>query len=153
MSTAAGTARHGTLVLEVGEPNARNGTSMNELKWITFVIGTTPDPALSPNSRVHWRKKHLAAKEQRAVAFSSVVNERKIFPSHDGRDIYVRYEVEWAGRRRRMDDDNLIAALKPMRDGVADALGGDDKLWITQRVTQTTGNDEPLTRIHLAIGD
>lgn len=124
----------------------------DELKWITFSIGMTPDQALSPNSRVHWRTRHLASKQQRLIAFSSVAHDEKISDVRTDGDIYVEYEVQWAGRRRRMDDDNLIAALKPIRDGVADALGGDDKLWITRKVTQTTGHKEPLTRIRLGFG-
>jgi len=52
-----------------------------------------------------------------------------------------------------MDDDNLIAALKSMRDGIADVLGGDDARWITTEVTQTTNNTTATTVVHLALGD
>lgn len=33
---------------------------------------------------------------------------------------------------RRRDDDNLVAAFKSGRDGIADALGVDDSQFVTQ---------------------
>lgn len=45
--------------------------------------------------------------------------------------VAVRIDVNrsraWSARN--LDDDNLIAGLKGARDGIADALGTDDRLW------------------------
>lgn len=113
----------------------------------------TPDPALSPNARVHWGKKHAAAKSQRAAG-RTAARSSVFHPSlTTATTIWVAYDVHWSGRRRRMDDDNLIAALKPIRDGIAETLKGDDAQWITLRVTQTTGNTNGTIVVHLAAGD
>jgi hypothetical protein len=50
-------------------------------------------------------------------------------------------EVEWPPRRRRWDEDNIVAALKPVRDGIAAALwGGEDKHVKVGRISQTSGS-------------
>ena len=43
---------------------------------------------------------------------------------------HVILDVEWrlGFRRRALDDDNAIAMLKPARDGIAEALGIDDRV-------------------------
>ena len=127
---------------------------MNDaLAWTTFEIGMTPDPALSPNARVHWHKKHNASKQARAAARLAAASPLSHIEFTPGSTILLRWEVHWSGRRKRMDDDNLIAALKSMRDGIADILGGDDARWITTEVTQTTNNTTGTTVVHLALGD
>lgn len=46
--------------------------------------------------------------------------------------VYVSYTEVLGPRCRAMDDDNLIAAMKPYRDGIALALGINDKRMRTQ---------------------
>lgn len=74
------------------------------------------------NQREHWAKKAKRAKEQRLVA--------KVFlgpipgvglVSRDGFDVLVTRVAP-----RKLDDDNLRAAAKSVRDGVADWIGIDD---------------------------
>lgn len=125
---------------------------MSENGWTTYTIPTTPDRALSPNSRVHWRAKHSASRAQRNIAALAVAHSGVEFTPVEGRSILVEYDVRWGRRRKKMDDDNLIAALKPMRDGIADALGVDDARWITMRVTQSTGHDQGEVVVRLAVG-
>lgn len=83
-----------------------------------------PSSALSPNARGHWSKKAKAAKAYRQACWA--------ITKQSG------FDVDWAGDaylwltfippdRRARDDDNLVAAFKSGRDGVADALGIDDK--------------------------
>lgn len=45
----------------------------------------------------------------------------------------VRYTEVLGPRQRAMDDDNLIGAMKPYRDGIALALGINDKRMVTHK--------------------
>lgn len=83
-----------------------------------------PNKVLSPNARVHWAVKSRAAKEARKAAHLCTLASK--------------VKVDWEGEihlwvtfcppdRRARDDDNLIAAFKSARDGIADALGVNDK--------------------------
>jgi len=74
-----------------------------------------------PNARGHWAKRAARARSQRtkarqsaqaaaqAVGLPAVVRLTRFAPSNG------------------LDDDNLRGALKAVRDGVADALGIDDR--------------------------
>jgi hypothetical protein len=121
--------------------------------WTTYTIPSTPDPALSPNSRKHWHAKHRASKQARELARITVFSQNIHYDLTENSRILIRWEVHWSGRRKRMDDDNLIASLKPFRDGISDAIGGNDAQWITTEVTQTTGNTTGTTVVHLQRGD
>lgn len=51
--------------------------------------------------------------------------------------------IEWPKGRKRLDDDNAKASLKPVIDGVSDALwGGQDRHVELGTVTQTRGPGE-----------
>lgn len=95
-----------------------------------------PSSALSPNDRGHWSKKAKAAKAYRANCFWLTKA--------------AGIEIDWEGEahlwmtffppdRRARDDDNLIASFKSGRDGMATALGIDDKRfrihpWVSDEV-------------------
>lgn len=83
-----------------------------------------PPKELSPNARVHWAVKNRAVKLYREYCawLTKAAGVR----------------VDWEGTvhawitffppdRRHRDDDNLVAAFKAGRDGIADALVVDDK--------------------------
>ena len=72
------------------------------------------------NAHVHWR--HLAekAKTQRGAAKMALAQSR-LEPG--GRAIVRLVRIS----PRELDGDNLANALKAVRDGVADALGVDDR--------------------------
>jgi crossover junction endodeoxyribonuclease RusA len=87
---------------------------------------TLPWPAkeLSPNARVHWSIKAKHTKAYREIGFYTAKE--------------AKAKIDWQGTihafitfyppdRRRLDDDNIIARIKAARDGIADALGVDDK--------------------------
>lgn len=98
-----------------------------------------PPRVLSPNARTHWAAKSKAAKAYR--------NACRVLAHEAG----LR-GVEWEGTvhlwitflapdRRHRDDDNPIAAFKSGRDGLADALGIDDKRfrihpWLSDEVVK-----------------
>jgi len=94
--------------------------SVHEL-WLPW-----PPKECNPNARVHWSVKRRAVKAARNEAYILAIAagwNRGEWPEgklHFWIDFYPP-------TRRQPDDDNLLAAFKPCRDGVADALGIDDK--------------------------
>lgn len=115
---------------------------------VKFTIPMMPPRECSANFRGHWRAKARTAKEWRAIAkmytdlfvscpvcYTEV--EDAVVQSNW---VIMDIEVEWCCGRKRMDDDNLIAACKPARDGIADALwGGEDRHVRMGDVTQRRG--------------
>lgn len=87
-----------------------------------------PPKELSPNARVHWSKKSRASRQYRAVCFVRCRQAKLRAPA--GKALLVLEFVP--PNRRRRDDDNLVAAFKSGRDGLADALGIDDSCFVTQ---------------------
>jgi hypothetical protein len=75
------------------------------------------------NSHEHWRKRQKRAKEQRGLA--ELLVSRELAPMRSwfapGRVKLTRVSP------RALDDDNLQSSQKHVRDGVADALGIDDR--------------------------
>lgn len=49
----------------------------------------------------------------------------------NGAKVNISYTEILGPKQRAMDDDNLIAAMKPYRDGIALALGINDKRMVT----------------------
>lgn len=74
------------------------------------------------NVRMHWAAKHRLAKGQRTPVGLVM---RTALAAHPAR---LPLEVTLTRiAPRELDDDNLRGALKSVRDGVADALGLDDR--------------------------
>lgn len=89
-----------------------------------------PDKALSPNARVHWSKRAKAAKSARSAARLLAMAERWSGGGlPEGRlHLWITFHRP---TRRKYDDDNLLARFKPMRDGLAEALGIDDARFVS----------------------
>jgi crossover junction endodeoxyribonuclease RusA len=92
-----------------------------------------PVPRLWPNDRSHRMAKWRSGDEAKRESFWSLRNIiRPGWKAPAGR-FKLTIEAHPAVARER-DDDNLIAACKPHRDGLASALGVDDKLFDLQPV-------------------
>jgi crossover junction endodeoxyribonuclease RusA len=83
-----------------------------------------PPKELSPNARIHWSKKSKAAKAYRASCHL-LTKQSGMAVDWEG-DVHAWIDFYPPDKRHR-DDDNMIAAFKAGRDGMADALGIDDK--------------------------
>lgn len=93
-----------------------------ELPW--------PDKRLSPNARLHWKAKVGPKQSAKIAAGWATVSAKgyhnaKEVLAGDG-PIFLRITFFPPDRRHR-DDDNMIGAFKAARDGIADALGVDDR--------------------------
>lgn len=113
-----------------------------------------PSRELSPNARGHWSHRAGAAKSARAEAYLVAIEagwKRAVLP--EGRlHLWITFHPP---TRRLPDDDNMLARFKPARDGIADALGVDDKVFVShpyvsdeprkggQVVVRITGGPQP----------
>lgn len=110
------------------------------------------------NSHTHWRARQKRAKAQRTAAkllvFRPLVLEMKpkpwtnrIFRSGPSELAYTKSELAYPVivtitriAPRELDDDNLAGSQKHVRDGIADALGVDDRdPRVTWRYAQRKG--------------
>lgn len=101
---------------------------MNEL------ILPWPHKDLSPNGRVHWSAKARAAANARSLA-ATMARYRAQHSGWPGIELpagKLHLHVTFHPPTKRLpDDDNMLARFKPYRDGIADALGIDDKRFIS----------------------
>lgn len=96
------------------------------------VVLPWPDRKLSPNARVHWAVKAAAKKKARRDAAyaaydampSGAREVRQCFAGSKAIGFQVTFYPPDA---RHRDDDNMVGSLKAARDGIADALGVDDR--------------------------
>lgn len=75
------------------------------------------------NSRGHWSKRAKRARQQR----STVALVLRVHLRSSNIALPVSALLTRVAPSTGLDDDNLRAALKAVRDGVADALGLDDR--------------------------
>ena len=88
-----------------------------------------PSRDLHPNARVHWGRKSKAAKAAKReanVLAAAAGWHRETLP--DG-PLHVWIDGYPTDRRRR-DADGLLSSLKPALDGIALALGVDDRRFV-----------------------
>lgn len=94
------------------------------------IVMPWPNPALSPNSRQHFQyvaKLKKAARLQ-AFALAREAGAHKLqFPRGERLMVWI---VGYAQDRRRRDADNLLSSMKGALDGLADALGIDDRRFV-----------------------
>jgi crossover junction endodeoxyribonuclease RusA len=80
------------------------------------VVLPIPNRVLSPNARVHWRRKAKATKAYRKNAY--------LVALHLGEPRWTNARIEldfYFDTNRKRDKDNLLASMKAAMDGFADA--------------------------------
>ena len=83
-----------------------------------------PPSILSPNARAHWTAKNRAVKLYRENC-AWLTRAAGLRADWDG---LVHMAITFfPPDRRHRDDDNMVASFKNGRDGVADALGVNDR--------------------------
>ena len=100
---------------------------------VTFTLAF-PDKVLWPNGRpAHWAEKARAVKSARQSAWAAALAaDVKSLRAGHGYDIAVTVHPK---TRNAIDRDNCVASLKSYLDGLADALGVDDRTFNTPSVT------------------
>lgn len=96
-----------------------------------------PSPSLSPNARVHWSKRARAAADARALAMLAALASgwRPQSVSGDNGRLHLWWDF-YSPTRRYPDDDNMLTRCKAYRDGIADALGIDDRRFVSHPYVQ-----------------
>jgi crossover junction endodeoxyribonuclease RusA len=77
---------------------------------------------------MHWAKKSAIAKQYKQACWALTKEACLVVPDGDRIALWLDF---YPPDRRARDDDNIIAAFKHGRDGVALALGIDDKRFRT----------------------
>jgi len=91
-----------------------------------------PPKELNPNARVHHMVRSTYAKKYRHACGMLIMSQwgglAKSMKVDQHKRLHLWLVFEPPDNRKR-DDDNLIAAFKPGRDGIADALKIDDAVF------------------------
>ena len=98
-----------------------------------------PAHAVSNNGRLHWGAKARLTRELRTWGYQAAIEAVLERPAPSLRRVLKvpgqQFIVDWElAAPTRWDDDNSISACKPLRDGIADALGINDRKITTGRV-------------------
>lgn len=91
-----------------------------------------PDKRMSPNARVHWAVlANVKAKARRDAEYATYaaleggLREARLGLAGEGA---IAFKVTfYPPDKRQRDDDNLVSMVKASRDGIADALGVNDR--------------------------
>lgn len=89
-----------------------------------------PSRDLHPNARVHWARKAKAAKAARQEADVLALAagwQRLGLPATGPLHIWID---GYPADRRRRDADGLLSSMKAALDGIADAIGVDDRRFV-----------------------
>lgn len=97
-----------------------------------------PDKALSSNARVHHMAKHRATKEARGHAWAKAMEAPRIqcMPQ-------ATIFIEYYPKTYRGDIHNVASSLKAYLDGIADAMGCDDKDFRVDYPSVWAGKSDP----------
>jgi hypothetical protein len=100
------------------------------MKAVLSISLPLPPPELSPNSRIHWRRRAELTKRARsdASAVAMLAMHQSGFP-FPWLEVELRTSWYWRDKRSMSDDDNLIGRFKAVRDGIADAGVVSDDRW------------------------
>jgi hypothetical protein len=112
-----------------------------------IVVRMLPPAEVSPNWHGSWRKKAEAVAELREQAHWATicgvddpVNAIHLRRLERCAAVMIDFEIAWCCGRKRLDDDNAKACMKPIIDGIAQELwGGQDRHVTIGEVTQVRG--------------
>jgi Endodeoxyribonuclease RusA. len=111
-----------------------------------------PSRDLHPNARVHWSRRARAAKSARRAA-DALAREagwcRMELPA--GR-LHLWIDAYPPDRRRR-DTDGVLSSLKSALDGIADALGVDDRRFVPHPFLHDEPRNGGEIRIRITAGE
>ena len=97
-----------------------------------------PDKALSSNARVHWAVEAKAKKDARNLAWAVCMESPRI-QCEPKATIFIEYYP----KTYRGDIHNVPSSLKAYIDGIADAMGCDDKKFKVEYPSVWAGKSNP----------
>ena len=116
------------------------------LKLPAAAVITLPwfNPDLSPNARVHWARKVKAAKAARQEGYYATKQAGVKVDCAKKVHLWIEF---YPKTKRKVDDDNCLAAFKSYRDGIADALGMNDSLFQSHPVVMAETGGKMIVRL------
>lgn len=90
--------------------------------------------SLWPNGRAHWGEKAKQTKLHRAWGFAAARAALPVCFKHNGEPIPVSIAIYAKPSGQLPDADNVLASCKAYLDGIADALGVNDNVFVPQPV-------------------
>lgn len=114
---------------------------MSRTSVLVVTIPLQIDRNVTPNGRAHWSvKRRLTEDMQTATRYAM----REVVDMEDPEACFqtapwpltLHYLIAHGKGRKRLDDDNAIAAMKPIRDQIARCLGMDDRNFVSGSMTQ-----------------
>ena len=113
------------------------GKSMNK------IILPSPNPALMPNRKHgrHWAATQQAKARQEAYLLSGSLK-------YTGGGLKITFYTPDA---RKRDLDNLLAAMKPALDGMAQAIGVDDALFRPLLIDKVKAESRKAARVEIEV--
>lgn len=86
-----------------------------------------PPKELNPNARIHWARKAPITKSYKHACWALTLESGVQVPDSKIISLWLDF---YPPDKRCRDDDNIVASFKAGRDGIAKALGIDDKRFI-----------------------
>lgn len=93
------------------------------------IVAPWPVRALHPNARVHWAVRGRAAKDARRLGWALAIRAGAQLAEYGPGRLHVWIDG-YAPDHRRRDADGMLSSLKPLLDGIADAIGTDDRWFV-----------------------
>jgi len=106
-------------------------------QYVKEIVLPWPDAKLTPHAKGHWRPKAAATKAARNLAWAKAM-ERPAIQTIPDAVIFVEY---WP-KARRGDVHNMHGRMKAYIDGIADAMGCDDRRFRVDFPSVWAGRDE-----------
>jgi crossover junction endodeoxyribonuclease RusA len=116
-----------------------------QLAGVICITLPWPPKELSPNARLHWAAKNRHRKTYRDACYwlsmQEGVRPNVVYP--EPLDVAIEFVPP---DKRARDQDNMLASIKAGLDGVAQAIGVDDKHWrLSMKVADRIGGVVKLT--------
>jgi crossover junction endodeoxyribonuclease RusA len=83
-----------------------------------------PPSILSPNARAHWTKRAIAAKKYKTACWALALEAKLAAPAEGPIELAIEFVPP---DNRHRDLDNMLASIKAGLDGLALALGVNDR--------------------------
>lgn len=98
---------------------------------LTIRVPWVPPAGMGMNAHKHWRSKHGPEQEAKQAGYLAAKSAiaRKPWECPDMPMVIVT--IHWERKSRRKDWDNAASVCKQIQDGICEALGIDDRRFIT----------------------
>ena len=103
---------------------------------ITIRVPWTPPAGLGVNAHKHWRVKHGPEQEGKQAAFLAARSTLARTPWQCPDMPVLVAVIHWEKRSRKKDADNALGAVKWLVDGICEAIGIDDRRFVTSMAFQ-----------------